>query len=789
MLGLILLYILLIKVIFSNLYTQDGVSVIWLPSGVGLGVLLLYGKRYWPTIFIGILSGYILVLDRSLLSSVSVALLSNTLEAIVALWLLTRMQYRGRRFNKNLEEPSDLIILTAAAVISSFFAAIIGCVTLNIFKVYEPSNLLIDTLHWWMGNVLGMLLVTPLILTWRKIIEYLSGSNKCRVEMISYLVLAFVSGQIMFMGWMNSFFSSITGSYWMFVFVCWGALRFGLHGTLLVITMFAIQLVMCTNHGLDIFGSKNFSESLINSWFYLITLSLLGIVLASVIEKSRQSERKLAESERRWKYALEGAGDGVWDWNLLTNEVVFSHNWKSMLGFADDEIKNSLNEWESRVHPEDKEAVMADIQAYLNGESPKYVNEHRMRCKDGSWKWILDRGMTFDKAGEGKHECMVGTHTDITRHKQLECALKQNEEDLYTIFSQSPDGIVVFDEARTILHVNHAFCRITGLSVDQLISIKEEDFDQLMQELCGKNSYYPSTAHLENLADISFPFTGKALPRRRAADRGELVEFLSPTHSVLLRSMIELKQRRLSRVLYFSDITAETLVDRMRSQFLSTAAHELRTPMSIILGYTELLKQKTFDVNTELRMVDSIYVQAQSIVVLLNELLDLARIEAGGEKSFNFERQQLAPILEELADTFMMAGDMRKFKLEPMPILPDMLLDSEKLSQVLKNCLSNAFKFSPKGSDVYVKVELIGLDKGSGVAIIFRDHGIGMTPAQMSRMFENFYRADTSGTISGTGLGMSIIKEIVEAHGGSVKVDSKLGAGTTVTLTLPLDNS
>ncbi len=587
---------------------------------------------------------------------------------------------------------------------------------------------------------------------------------------------------------MNSFFDDITGSYWMFIFVCWGALRFGLHGTLLIITMFSIQLVMGSNSGTGVFGDKGFSEYLINSWFYLITLSLLGIVLAKVIEQQRQSERNLADNESRWKYALEGAGDGVWDWNLQTNEVVFSQSWKTMLGYNESEIRNNLSEWKGRVHPDDMTAVMEDIRAYLNGESSSYINEHRMRCKDGSWKWILDRGLAFGKTSDGKPERMVGTHTDITRHKQLEAVLKQNEEDLYTIFSQSPDGIVVFNDAHTILHVNDAFCRITGINVNNLIGITEEDFDKLMQDLCGKHFNYPGTAHLEHSAVTSFSFMGASLPRRRATDRGEQIEFLTPAHRVLLRSMIELEQRRLSRVLYFRDITAEALVDRMRLEFLSTAAHELRTPMSIILGYTELLKQKAFDANTETRMVNSIYNQSQSIVALLNELLDLARIEAGGVNSFNMERQQLAPILEELADTFIMAGDMRKLKLGTMPTLPDLLLDSGKISQALKNCLSNAFKFSPKDSDVHVGVELVQLDKLSEVAITISDQGIGMTPEQVSRMFENFYRADTSGTIPGTGLGMSIIKEIIEAHGGSVKVDSKLGVGTKVTLTLPLDH-
>jgi len=792
MLGIALFFILLTKVIFTYIYTSAEAAVVWVPSGVSLGVLLLYGKRYWPAIFIGILAGYLL-LDRPLLPSVSVALFSNTLEPVIGAWLLSIVQYRGRLFNATLSDPADLITLSVAAVISCCVASISGCVLLNIFGIYQWGHFVVDMLHWWMGNLLGILLITPLILTWCKLTPAWLSTPKYKIEILSYLALAFISGQILFLGWMNNFFGDITGSYWMFVFVCWGALRFGLHGTMLVISMIAVQSMIGASHGIGIFGNNNAAANLINTWFYLITLSLVGMLLSTVIQKRRQSEEQLAEHEMRWKYALEGAGDGVWDWNLQTNEVIFSKNWKAMLGYAEHEMSNSLPEWECRVHPADKDSVLADIQAHLDGKRSTYANEHRMQCKDGSWKWILDRGMVFSQTPEGKPLRMVGTHTDITRHKQLECALKQSEEDLYTLFAQSPDGIIVIDETSAILHVNEAFCQITGVGYDSLISIQEEKFDSIMQELCGENSTYPATAHVPHPSVVSFVLQNSTQPRRRTTDRGEQIETFIPEHRVLLRSLIELDQPRLSRVMYFRDITAETLIDRMKSEFLSTAAHELRTPMSIILGYAELLKLRSFDQNTETRMVDSIHDQSQSIVILLNELLDLARIEANAGKAFNMVKEQIAPIIETLAETFMLADDTRKVKLLPLPKLPELMIDKEKISQALKNCLSNAFKFSDETSEVSMEVVLNQtadkIKDKSEVAITIRDHGIGMTPQQLARIFEKFYRANPTGKYPGTGLGMTLIKEIIEHHHGRVIIESEYGKGTTMTLILPVPNT
>jgi len=138
------------------------------------------------------------------------------------------------------------------------------------------------------------------------------------------------------------------------------------------------------------------------------------------ISERKRADQALRDSEQRWQFALEGARDGVWDWNLVTNEVFFSRQWKQMLGYAEHEIAGSLEEWDKRVHPEDKARTYADIDKHLKGETPYYQNEHRALCKDGTYKWILDRGMIVGRDAGGKPTRMIGTHTDITERKQAE---------------------------------------------------------------------------------------------------------------------------------------------------------------------------------------------------------------------------------------------------------------------------------------------------------------------------------------------------------------------------------
>ena len=147
------------------------------------------------------------------------------------------------------------------------------------------------------------------------------------------------------------------------------------------------------------------------------------------IERSR-AEAALRASEERWMFALEGGGDGVWDRNIQTGEIVYSRRYKEMLGYAEDEFENRREEWDRRIHAEDKARVMAELQAYLDGKSPEYATEFRMQCKDGSWKWILARGMVGRRDAEGRPLRIIGTHSDVTKRKQAEAARRELEAQL-----------------------------------------------------------------------------------------------------------------------------------------------------------------------------------------------------------------------------------------------------------------------------------------------------------------------------------------------------------------------
>ena len=165
-------------------------------------------------------------------------------------------------------------------------------------------------------------------------------------------------------------------------------------------------------------------------------------------------ETALIESEYRWKFAIEGAGDGLWDWNVPQGTVFFSSRWKEMLGFGQNEIGTGLYEWSKRVHPDDLEHVMAEVQTHLDGLTPIYANEHRVSCKNGSWKWILDRGLVVSRDAVGKPLRVIGTHTDITERKQAQALVDESEARYRAISQSASDAIVTVDSAGKIIGWN-----------------------------------------------------------------------------------------------------------------------------------------------------------------------------------------------------------------------------------------------------------------------------------------------------------------------------------------------
>lgn len=372
--------------------------------------------------------------------------------------------------------------------------------------------------------------------------------------------------------------------------------------------------------------------------------------------------------------------------------------------------------------------------------------------------------------------------------RQAKAELAKRSRQLDAVFSLSPDGFVLFGAGR-VVRVNQAFLNLTGLAENDLIGLDEHAFDAALAARCDPEHPYPACWQYWGKGKSTPQFAGRGFSAREQAIADNLQLFhLLRQRKILKRSLQQGQDegQGADRVMYFRDVTHEADVARMKSEFLSTAAHELRTPLASIYGFVELLLQRDYDAATRRDLLERVYRQAGNLARLLNELLDLSRIEMRAGKDFEIRPQPLAPIIRHACSALLTPENPRDITIRIPEDLPDVALDAEKFEQVLINVLSNSLKYSSRDAPVELWVDLRETATGRQACVHIKDCGIGMTPEQVERIFERFYRADKNSAISGAGLGMTLVKEIIEMHGGRVEVEGELGKGTEVCLYLPV---
>ena len=363
----------------------------------------------------------------------------------------------------------------------------------------------------------------------------------------------------------------------------------------------------------------------------------------------------------------------------------------------------------------------------------------------------------------------------------LVASLQERSEQLKAIFALSPDGFVSFDARRCVSFANPAFERLTGLEDRAVLGLGEEAFSDCLARLCDDR-------HRDQMPTI----TGlrQALSEGGDEPRRALIQTERPARRMLQAGLRLSDSAVISQVFTLRDVTHETEVDQMKTEFLSTAAHELRTPMASIFGFCELLMVRRATPERQQEMLAVVHRQSKRMVAILDELLDLARIESRRGTDFELVTLDLAQLVHDVVGEFKPPGERPP---PQMPLLTDGALvrvDRNKMHQALSNVLSNAYKYSPGGGPVSLRLvrdaDASQPDRPVMWGVCVQDQGIGLTPEQLARVGERFYRADASGNIPGTGLGMAIVKEILELLGGRMLVQSQPGQGSQVTLWLPL---
>jgi PAS domain S-box-containing protein len=402
---------------------------------------------------------------------------------------------------------------------------------------------------------------------------------------------------------------------------------------------------------------------------------------------------------------------------------------------------------------------------------------HRAWRQDGSRFWQQVSIAPIDTQNPGIVR-FIAVYEDVDRAVEAANALHEREARLSHMFAVSPDGLALLDSNGHVFMANDALLRFSGRDREQVVSHSLEEISRHMELRATPGEAWEGLPRVPAVV----PYVDDHPQQRRQSKRHTL-HLQHPTR-VLVCSVRQITTAvDTEYVLYLRDITREHAFNTMKSEFLSTATHELRTPMACVLGFAEMLAEGLSTPEEAPEHARLIYAQASEMSRTLDDLLDLARMEAQRAGALHFAPESAAGIANELARTWRVTGDPRCVQLQVTCAAEvSVSVDPQKIRQVLRNLLSNAFKYSTAPSPVSLAVHA---DPVGPVVFTVTDEGIGMKPDEARHAFDRFYRAESTAGVRGTGLGLSVVKQIVELHGGTVRLESTFGERTVISVALP----
>jgi PAS domain S-box-containing protein len=464
--------------------------------------------------------------------------------------------------------------------------------------------------------------------------------------------------------------------------------------------------------------------------------------------------------------SLDSVDDGVFDVSA-TIEVV-GHRYGSVeIGIAVDEIQAMFARtrlWGLSIAS--GEMLLVALFSLALGT---YLTRQLAHLKTGA-ETLASGDLGYQVPVRGSDE-LAATATAFNLMSQ---SLRTRSAQLNAIFAISPDGFLSLDRDGWVRMVNPSMCRMLGVDANSLLDKDRDQLETLLRDISSPDEPFGSIGDVERMTTEGAPARGERY----------VFETADTPHRALQVTARRGDIPEVALLLHFRDVSHEREVERMKSEFLSTAAHELRTPMASVFGFSEILLNKQLDEAEQKEFLGIIHKQSALLVRIINELLDLARIESRAGKDLNKQRLLLGDLVQTTLGSFERSQQAR-FDVQLNHGEQAIYADRDKMQQALTNLVSNACKYSAPDQPVIVRSVLRNDADQVWLGLEVVDRGVGMSEIELDRCFERFWRADDSGRVPGTGLGMSVVKEIAELHRGRVELRSQPGQGTCATLWLP----
>jgi PAS domain S-box-containing protein len=490
-------------------------------------------------------------------------------------------------------------------------------------------------------------------------------------------------------------------------------------------------------------------------------LSALNTSLITEVRERRRIEETLRESTDRHENLVRSMQDVFFSVSATGRIEELNTAFERLTGF-------SKNQWIGTraarlIHPSERRLAM---RWFLRSHSRNVPPPIELRLRTVSGGWIMIEGSLNPRFDNGALVNVAGIGRDITGRRAVERELRLRERAM----ASTTEGIFLIDGAepeRPVTYCNPGLELITG---------------QTSRGTVGNpwSGLFPS-APPESVAAIE-----------KAMDHGEpgvtelritLSDSASRWCRVALTPILDPTESLSHFVGIVSDITQQKEAERVKNDLVATVSHELRTPLTSLRGFAELMLERDYPPEKQKKFLGIINKEATRLTNLINDFLDIQRIEAG-RQIYHFDKLPMTSLLEETAALFRGSNTSHEFTVASEDEFLQVWADPDRLRQVLSNLVSNAVKFSPAGGPIDLRVRRDGIFAVCSVA----DHGVGIPPESLAKLFTKFYRVDNTDTrkIGGTGLGLALVKEIVEAHKGRIWVESEGGKGSTFLFALPL---
>lgn len=522
-----------------------------------------------------------------------------------------------------------------------------------------------------------------------------------------------------------------------------------------------------------------------NVWFTAKIFSIKGsdnlisLTIADISQK-KKIEVKLKEIESRWKFALEGSGDGIWDWNLQTNEIFYSNKTREMLGYSSDDLPNDIHIWRDIIHPDDLKYAGDCIMAYLEGKTENYLSEIRLRCKDGSYKWVLARGKIVERNPDGKPLRVVGTQADIQSIKDKEEAVQLSQQKFSNAFKYSGVGKALVSPEGKWIEVNNAICDMLGYSEDELkqCSFQDlthpEDLDKDMEyvkKMLNKEieSYQMEKRYIHKnknyvwaLLTVSLVWNIDDTPRffisqiQDISEVKKLISDLEAKNMQLVTTTLDLQQKV-----------------KQQEEFNRIVAHNIRGPAgNIKILLNEYLDTK--DENERKTYIEYLNQSSEQLLQTLTELMEI--IEVKMNKAIKFEQCNLNEIIQKIKN--QLHGIIVRQNAEIIQSLEvkHVMYPGIYLESILFNLINNSLKYSKPEVSPVITISTYKIKNGD-IVLEVQDNGLGINLSKYGNQIFKLHKVFHPGYDS-KGVGLFMTKNQIETFGGTIDVESTEGVGT-----------